>query len=172
MHRQHNVLTPSSVPDPPVFVSHTLTACPSAVDMLRAEAPVVAVLLHSPPYMPASEAPRYQTVCASLLPAFDVIERCHLNPSLPSPLGTASRPNLVGGADDILSKGPAHLAVHVTGTSPVPSAGIFTAPPESPSPMAGTVSARVSGSPTSSVLVPSTNIKTGSATIAPFRCSL
>lgn len=97
MHRQHQISMPPCVLDPSVFVRYTLTARPSAADVLAAELLAVAasderstlnvaVLFLSTPDKPTSEASQYQAVYVSRLSASDMIELGQLNFTSPVPL--------------------------------------------------------------------------------------
>lgn len=169
MRRQHEILMPSYVLDFSVFVPSTLMARPSVADMLSAGSPAVAAPLRPASGVPTSEAPDYQAVCASLLSAPDIIKWDRLNPTSPGPLNCTPGPHSIDGAANVASNSPILSATQPINNSPVPSAVISAAPCESHSPMAGTVPARMMGSPSFSVPLSSTIVKTSFAATAPFR---
>lgn len=146
MHHCHNILLPQHVFDFFAFMPHTSTACTYAAIMLPAEPPIIAASFNPVSHIPASNAPDYHSVCASFLSVPEVIKWSYTNHNLPCSLDFAIGSHSVGGAHNILSNSPVQAAIHCTSASLVPSAVIFDASSECHSPMAGNLSAHVSGS--------------------------
>lgn len=78
-----------------------------------------------------------------------------------------SRPHKDGGAN-VPPNSPPRSTILRTGTLPVPSAAVFAALAESHPPMAGCVSARVSGLPPASASAPSSSAKTCAGATLPI----